>query len=341
MNQSLTCIRLTLGLLGLVAVPVLAQPASGPDGMRESQPSLDCTARMLSDARFCEVREESYKSSSHFTVEGVHNGTLAVHGWNRDEILVRMRVEAEAGNDEDSVKLADQVETNVDPTRLKVRGPNYQGLSFWPFGDEGKWTVSVELFVPHEYDVDAATHNGALTMTDVKGTLHFTTHNGRLDLKRVAGNLRGSTHNGLVEVDGIEGAGRTDLELSTHNGGIDIRDVHGRLEFSTHNGSVDLTDVAGNVSGSTHNGQIRVTLAGDSFASQSLDLGTHNGAIRVRMPANFAAHVDMRTHNGHMDSEFPTVPGRFNDRKMEFDVGGGGPTIRLATFNGPIDLEKR
>ncbi len=293
----------------------------------------------MSDARFCEVREERYESSSHFTVEGVHNGTLAVHGWDRDEVLVRARVETDAGTDAESVRLAEEVETIMDPARLRVRGPD-SSWSFWPFGDDRRWMVSVELYVPHKYDVDVSTHNGALTITDLEGDLRFGTHNGRVELDRVAGRLHGATHNGSLEVEGIKGAGRTDLDVSTHNGRIEVRGIQGRLEVATHNGGVELKDVAGDIEGSTHNGRIKVSLAGNSFASQSVDLHSHNGGIRVAMPQNFEAHVAMETHNGHMDSEFPPVPGRFSDSKMEFDVGGGGPTIRLQTHNGGIDLER-
>src|SRR5881392_2842374 len=46
----------------------------------------------------------------------------------------------------------------------------------------------------------------------------------------------------------------TDLSMMSFNGGINLSDVRGRIEFDAKNGGVRLTRVGGNVTGQTANG---------------------------------------------------------------------------------------
>ena len=43
-----------------------------------------------------------------------------------------------------------------------------------------------------------------------------------------------------------------------------------------------------------------------------------------------------------MNIDFPvTVQGHFNGHRIETDIGGGGPTIRAVTTNGPLTVRRR
>jgi DUF4097 and DUF4098 domain-containing protein YvlB len=104
--------------------------------------------------------------------------------------------------------------------------------------------VSFEVLAPREIDLALTTHNGAIAVADVSGTLAFETHNGGISLDGVAGNVRGRTTNGGVDArltgDTWEGTG---LDLETTNGGVRLRvpeDYSARLETSTVNGGVDV-----------------------------------------------------------------------------------------------------
>ena len=55
---------------------------------------------------------------------------------------------------------------------------------------------------------------------------------------------------------------QADLALKAHNGGINISDVRGNINFDTMNGGVTLKRLAGNVEGKTMNGGVNVELAG-------------------------------------------------------------------------------
>ena len=72
---------------------------------------------------------------------------------------------------------------------------------------------------------------------------------------------------------------RADLSLETHNGGIAIADVNGKIDFSALNGGVVLKRVGGAVKGSTTNGGLVVELSGDRWDGDSLDVSTTNGGV--------------------------------------------------------------
>jgi hypothetical protein len=133
----------------------------------------------------------------------------------------------------------------------------------------------------------------------------------------------------------------TDLTLETHNGGINISDVRGRLTFNGVNGGVRLKRVAGEIKGRTVNGGIDVELAAGSVPGQ-MDLGTVNGGVTVTMPSNYSARVQTETGMGNVQSDFPmpqnTVTAR--SRKMDFTIGAGGPPINITTGNGSIRLKR-
>lgn len=132
------------------------------------------------------------------------------------------------------------------------------------------------------------------------------------------------------------------LSLSSTNGSIAISNVRGQADFTTQNGSLSLTDVAGNFKGRTQNGSVQVSLQGQRWDGEGLNVETQNGSIRVTVPDGFAAHVDSRTVNGRVSIDFPvTVVGEINRRHVTTDLNGGGAPMRLVTTNGSVSIKKR
>src|SRR4051794_10455577 len=133
---------------------------------------------------------------------------------------------------------------------------------------------------------------------------------------------------------------RADLSIETHNGGIAIADVNGRIDFSAVNGGVVLKRVGGAVKGSTTNGGLVVELTGDRWDGETLDVSTTNGGVIMSVPENYSAHVETGTVNGGVTTDFPvTVQGRIT-KQLALNLGSGGATIRAMTTNGGVHLKK-
>ena len=135
----------------------------------------------------------------------------------------------------------------------------------------------------------------------------------------------------------------TDLSMTSYNGGINLSDVRGRIEFDAKNGGVRLTRVAGDVSGQTLNGGIQVELTGTTWEGGKLDARTTNGGVTIAVPENYSAHIQTETVNGAINSDFPvsvTVQGRIRPQNLDFSVGSGGPLIHVSTINGGVKLRR-
>jgi hypothetical protein len=133
----------------------------------------------------------------------------------------------------------------------------------------------------------------------------------------------------------------TDVTLTSVNGGLNISDVRGQIRFNVTNGGVRLTRVAGDVSGESVNGGIQVELAGSVFEGRQIDVKTHNGGVTLSLPTNYSAHVQAETGMGHIQSDFPvTMSGELVPRRLDFNVGSGGPLIHLATTNGGVRVKR-
>jgi len=133
---------------------------------------------------------------------------------------------------------------------------------------------------------------------------------------------------------------RADLSLETHNGGIAIVDVSGKIDFTALNGGVVLKRVGGAVRGSTTNGGLVIELAGDRWDGESMDVSTTNGGVIMSVPENYSAHVETGTVNGSVNTEFPvTVKGEVT-KQLALNLGSGGATVRAMTTNGGVHLKK-
>ncbi len=226
-------------------------------------------------ARHCEIREQTYPAAGRLDVDAGTNGGVSVKGWLQNNVLVRARVESRADTESAAAGLAKQVSVENSGGQVRATGPESANNS--------SWSVSYEIFVPQT----------------------------------------------------------TDLTVKTHNGGVTISDVRGQIHFDVTNGGVHLKRLAGDVTGATVNGGIQLELAGVTWDGRQLDVSTRNGGVRVAMPAAYSAHLQAETVNGGLHSEFPVPldgPGRA--RRLDFNVGSGGPLIHIATTNGGVTVTR-
>jgi hypothetical protein len=134
----------------------------------------------------------------------------------------------------------------------------------------------------------------------------------------------------------------TNLDLESTNGGIEIRGVHGDMDFATSNGGITLEDVGGYVRGETRNGGLNVQLSGDQWDGREMDLRTTNGGVTLTLPEGFRADLETGTVNGSFNTDFPlTIRGQLRSNRINTQLNGGGPPIRISTTNGSVKIRAR
>jgi hypothetical protein len=159
---------------------------------------------------------------------------------------------------------------------------------------------------------------------------------------RASGPTPGERGQGWAVSYEIEVPRRSGLDLKAHNGGINISDVDGDIQFDTQNGGVKLERLSGDVKGRTVNGGLNVALAGNTWRGNQLDVQTTNGGINVSVPDGYSARFETSTVNGRVKSEVPganIIKGQ-NDRTTAITLGSGGPLVRLTTTNGGVNLKR-
>ncbi len=148
--------------------------------------------------------------------------------------------------------------------------------------------------------------------------------------------LDASSKNGSIEVREIGARAR----LETQNGSITAKGVGGRLEVESNNGSIKAYDVEGAVHAETTNGSIKAEIVAGELG-EDMALKTTNGSIELRLESGVAASIYARTRNGSVSSDFPGGVQDRRRRTLDLDLNGGGPRVELESSNGSIRVRER
>lgn len=120
------------------------------------------------------------------------------------------------------------------------------------------------------------------------------------------------------------------------NATIRAEDLTADVRAQTVNGSVWLSTSRG-ASAKTVNGSIRASFGEISWDGEAV-FETVNGNIRLEVPAQINADLEIRTSNGRITTNLPIATTRATRRRVEGTLGEGGPVLRLKTVNGRITL---
>ncbi len=144
------------------------------------------------------------------------------------------------------------------------------------------------------------------------------------------------THNGAVEITQITGR----VNAATHNGKVTTEDVSGTTILTTHNGSVHCTGLSADAQLKTHNGSIKAYYAQAAPSVCDISIVTYNGSVEFTAPLGFSAQVEATTHNGSVHTDLPiTVVGKVGRNELKGTIGAGQGKLHLETHNGSIRIK--
>lgn len=266
MSRLITRGVLLVAMLSLGCATAFSQKEKS-DKVNKADKSIECRDDWRSDkfVANCEVREQTLAANyDTVDVDGRRNGGIAIKGWDRNEILMRARVQAVAPTEAEAKQIASQVRIETGGLKIFANGPEKENNSWW--------TVSYEIFVPFRSNLSLKTDNGGVSIADVNGRLDFSAHNGGVHLKRVGGNVHGSTINGglHIELSGDRWDGEA-LDVSTTNGGVEMSiptNYSAHLETGTVNGRVSI--------------DFPVTVQGEITRELAVDLGTGGAKVKAK-----------------------------------------------------------
>ena len=225
--------------------------------------------------RVCEVRTYTIAPTSRITVDGGANGGVSFYGSNRRDVKIVARVQASADDDATAAEIAKQVRVFTDGGQIRSEGPTSRRHQ--------SWSVSYDVYVPNQANLEAITENGGISAENVRGEMNFEATNGGIHLSDVGGNVHGRTTNGGVEAEltGTTWQGQG-LDLQTTNGGARLyvaRNYNAQLETGTTNGGMQV--------------DFPITVRGSLSRRISTQLGSGGPLLRL-ITTNGGVHIAER-----------------------------------------------
>ena len=236
-----------------------------------------------------------FSPGSSFTAQ-THNGSITIAGTDIADCNITATIIGRARTEESAKKIAEQTTIKLIPSANKLTAR----INKPKFRFSRSVSVSLDVTLPDNVDLELTTHNGALVIKNITGRLNGTTHNGKITAEQVSGTA----------------------ELHTHNGSVICREISGDTKLKTHNGSI----------------KVYYSQAAPSVCDISLI--THNGGVELTTPKNFSGEVEASTHNGSINTELPiTVKGKVSKKKLTGTIGTGQGKLYLETHNGSIRIK--
>lgn len=247
-------------------------------------------------------------------------GSVTVHGWNKDTVLVRavvapldkLRMGGTYSGGKMFIENAD--ERDPKPTRLDVWVPARTRL----------WIKTATA------NIDVTGVDGQLDLYVVSGTIDVNGNPRELNAEAIDGDihvigspawLRAKSATGAITLRG----GSSDAALSTVSGPI-------RVDGGTFE-RTKVETVTGNIN-----------FAGMLDRSGTFDFDTHSGTVDMVIPEKVNADVSVVTISGNITnsiSKARPVSGKFgHGTELNFEIADGGAKISIRTFKGPVTLRR-
>jgi hypothetical protein len=254
----------------------------------------------------------------------VDRGDVQITGGDGDTVGIDVERDVRGASDDEASEILTEehvvVEQNGNHISITARNPPaLHSNSWWGWWNQPNLDVHYEITVPRGFTVQSKTSGGNIKAGGIYGNMQITTMGGELECTDIGGDVDGKTMGGSVRARGCRGA----LNLETMGGSITIDEFTG-------------PDVQAGTSG----GSVSADFA--TAPTADCDLHTMGGNVTVRLPGTSAVTLDGHTMGGGVKTDFPieTKEGFGND-SVDGPLNGGGPTLKMNTSGGNIEIWKR
>jgi DUF4097 and DUF4098 domain-containing protein YvlB len=285
-----------------------------------------------------------------------------VHARSRDDaedIETQIDVEIDAGKKSIDIR-------TVIPDRLSRSG--FLGALF-NLGGSADAHVNYYIRIPVSVELSITTASSDIKIAGIGGRVDIESTSGDIEIDEVTANC--SIHNTsgdfqLRDVKGDVSIGSTssdavihnlkgDLDLRCSSGDTEIYWVVGNVYITKTSGDVRIEDCSGDVDVSTTSGDISVqqreggvfisstsgdvTVRSELSEGSKFDVETVSGDIYFQLPTEASGRVRIETMSGNIDSNLALKVRNLGEKKVEANLGEGGPLIKLSSTSGDIALE--
>ena len=277
---------------------------------------------MLSSPLIAQKKVERRQALGMEAALRIHNmvGSVIVHGWNKDTVLVRGTL----GAGDSFYMGGGYTGAKMFVESVNERDPKPSRLEIWVPARVRLWIKTATA------NIDVSDVAGGLDLYVVSGTIDVTGNPRELNAEAIDGDIhitgspswvRAKSATGTITFQGVS----SDAAFSTVSGPIKIDGGTGTFERTK------IETVTGNVS-----------FTGRLDRSGAFDFDTHSGTIDIAIPEKSGATFSVVTIAGSITNKLskksPT-PGRFGrGAELVADESGGGARVSVRTFKGPVTL---
>ncbi|MEO8464801.1 MAG: DUF4097 family beta strand repeat-containing protein [Gammaproteobacteria bacterium] len=203
--------------------------------------------------------------------------------------------------------------------------------------DEGLWqknvSISYTIVVPAATQLRSHTGSGSQAASGLAGPVVVESGSGSVTLTDIGGAAEARTGSGSIHAHGIGGA----FTGAAGSGRIEVALTgRGDVAVSTGSGSVELTGVDGAARVRTGSGSLSV----EGKPTGPWELDTGSGSAHARVASDAAFTIDAKAGSGGVrTSQAVTIVGGTQRGELQGQVRGGGPTVRIRTGSGGINID--
>jgi DUF4097 and DUF4098 domain-containing protein YvlB len=247
-------------------------------------------------------------------------GSVVVHGWNKDTVMVRGTLGA--GD-------------------TFFMGGGYTGAKMFveATNDRDPKPTQLEVWVPSRVRLWIKTATASIDVSDVTGGLDLYVVSGTIDVRGNPRELNAEAIDGDIHVIGSPSW----LRAKTATGTITFQGASSDVGLSTVSGPIK---VEGGVFERTKIETVtgNITFAGKLDRGGTFDFDTHSGNIEIGIPQKMGASISAVTIAGTITNNLSVnapIPGRFGrGAELRMEPSGGGARVSVRTFKGPITFRR-
>jgi hypothetical protein len=211
-----------------------------------------------------------------------HKGSIRVSTWDRGDVEIQARIEAEPGTIMDRRRFDGtdvHIDSSPDSVRIKTYYPDFNWCCSFDSGNNPEVRYTIRM--PKTARLTIRDHRSDTEISGLQGALDLNTHRGTAHVHGLGGALRVDTHRGDITVE--FSAFTANSSVTTHRGTIELsmpRSSRFNLETDAgRHGSIETDFSVMTHSINRRGGSVQGVVNG---GGPSLRIETERGEIRVR-----------------------------------------------------------
>ena len=193
-------------------------------------------------------------------------------------------------------------------------------------------SIDYEITTPSGTTLKAESGSGDLEIGGIEGAVTAETGSGEMKVENIGANARLETGSGSIHAINVHGAAT--LQTGSGNLHLDLSGA-GDVKAQTGSGSIRIGGVSGGLHAEAGSGNIDV--AGNPTGEWRLESGSGSLTAHVGSAAKFTLNAETGSGSVHVDQPLLSQ-GTLERQHVVGTVNGGGPTIRVTTGSGNIEI---